>query len=216
MLRNFNNGCRDEHGWRGFCRQKRFDLAIGAQTHRRLRPWTMWFSKDPPLRHDKDVNDLADENLTMGTCRCTKHLACQQRCPRTATVEFPLTSAWRYLSFHNNGHDNNFVQDLQLWNLHGLQHGQDQGHRTELEVTLQAGAEVLENMRRRACPSSSEVLAGIVRRRACPSSSGELLDNVRRKGEGANPSSSEVHSDIADVLTEDVRKRAGVQSLFLR
>ena len=63
---------------------------------------------------------------------------------------------------------------------------------------------------------TSVELADIVRRRACPSSSGELLDNVRRKGEGANPSSSEVHGDIADVPAEDVRKRAGVQSLFLR
>ena len=93
MHRNFNDGCRDEHGWRGFCRQKRFDLAIavgatwrrdaGALTHRRRRHWTMWFSRDLPLRHDKDVNDLADElqlrNLTMGTCRCTRQRACQQR-----------------------------------------------------------------------------------------------------------------------------------------
>ena len=31
-----------------------------------------------------------------------------------------------------------------------------------------------------------------------------------------NPSSSEVHSDVADVLAEVVRKRASVQSLFLR
>ena len=38
-------------------------------------------------------------------------------------------------------------------------------------------------VRKRACPSSSEVLAGFVRRRAYPSSSGELLDIVRRKGE---------------------------------
>ena len=37
-------------------------------------------------------------------------------------------------------------------------------------------------VRKRACPSPSEVLAGIVRRRAYPSSSGEHLDNVRRKG----------------------------------
>ena len=64
-------------------------------------------------------------------------------------------------------------------------------HRTELEVTLQEGAEVLENVRRRACPSSSEVPTGNVKKRACSSSSEELLVNVRRKGEGANPSSSE-------------------------
>ena len=63
-----------------------------AQTHRRLRPWTMWFTKDLPLRHDKDVDDLADElqlrNLTMDTRRCI-----------------------------NTGHVNNVVQNLQLWNL---------------------------------------------------------------------------------------------------
>ena len=37
-------------------------------------------------------------------------------------------------------------------------------------------------VRKRACPSPSEVHAGNVRRRAYPSSSGELLDIVRRKG----------------------------------
>ena len=106
MHRNFNDGCHDEHGWRGFCRQKRFDLAIavgatwrrdaGALTHGRLRPWTMWFSRDLPLRHDKDVNDLAEEfqlrNFTIGTCRCTKQRACQQRCPQSATLEPPRAS----------------------------------------------------------------------------------------------------------------------------
>ena len=59
--------------------------------------------------------------------------------------------------------------------------------------------ELTDIVRRRACPSSSEVVAVVVREKACPSpsevqtssvrrraypsSSGELLDNVRRKGE---------------------------------
>ena len=81
--------------------------------------------------------------------------------------------------------------------------------RMKLEVTLQERAEVLDDVRRWSCTYSSEVLAGIVRRWSCPSSSGELVDIVRRKGEGANPSSSEEHSDIADVVAEDVKKRAG-------
>ena len=44
----------------------------------------------------------------------------------------------------------------------------------------------------------------LVRRKACPSSTGEPIASVRRKGESANPSSSEEHSDNADVLTEGV------------
>ena len=69
-----------------------------------------------------------------------------------------------------------------------------------VEVTLQEGAEVVECVRRRAYPSSSE----------------EVPVSVRRKGEGANPSSSEVHRDDVEGHLENVRKRAGVQSLFLR
>ena len=181
---------------------------------------------DIGTKHNNVHEQLAEERQLWNLHGCStlsghRHQT-QQRarttCRRTAPVESPrmFSAVWTSAPDTTTDMNNYVVQELRLWNLHGLQHEQDQGHPTELKVTLQEGAEVLENMRRRACPSSSEVLAGNVRRRACPSSSGELLDNVRRKGEGANPSSSEVHSDIADVLTEDVRKRAGVQSLFLR
>ena len=54
-------------------------------------------------------------------------------------------------------------------------------------------------------------LIGNARKRACPSSSEEVTDVTR----SANPSSSVVRSVNAETLTEDVRKRAGVQSLFL-
>ena len=47
----------------------------------------------------------------------------------------------------------------------------------------QVVAERTDIVRKRACPSLSEVLAGFVRRRAYPSSSEEHLDIVRRKGE---------------------------------
>ena len=40
-----------------------------------------------------------------------------------------------------------------------------------------------DGVRRKACPSSSEVLADIVGRRACPSSSEVLTGVVRRNGE---------------------------------
>ena len=39
--------------------------------------------------------------------------ACQQSCPRSAPVESPRASARWHLSLHNNGHDNNPVEDLQ-------------------------------------------------------------------------------------------------------
>ena len=71
-------------------------------------------------------------------------------------------------------------------------------------------------VRRWACPVSSEVLADFVRKRACPSSSEVLMPTLRGGRAVCNPSSSEVHSDVADVLAEVVKKRASVQSLFLR
>ena len=65
-----------------------------------------------------------------------------------------------------------------------------------------------DGARRKACPSSSEVLAGFVRTRTCPSSSEVPTGSVRRKGKGANPSSSEVPGDEQEGHLEDVRKRA--------
>ena len=78
-------------------------------------------------------------------------------------------------------------------------------------------------MRRRSCPSSSEVLIVAVRRRACPSFSKVVDVDVREKalslslrgtnrqceeeGRGANPSSSEVPGDEQDGHLENVRKR---------
>ena len=40
-----------------------------------------------------------------------------------------------------------------------------------------------DGVRRKACPSSSKVLADVVRKRACPSSSEDPTGSVRRKGE---------------------------------
>ena len=54
----------------------------------------------------------------------------------------------------------------------------------QLVVILDHAHEVhTDGVRRKACPSSSEVLADVVRRRACPSSSEVLTGIVRRKGE---------------------------------
>ena len=52
----------------------------------------------------------------MGNCRSTT-VGMPTSCPRTSTVESPRASARWHPSLHNNGHDNNFVQDLQR-NLH--------------------------------------------------------------------------------------------------
>ena len=41
------------------------------------------------------------------------------------------------------------------------------------------------------------------------------MPTLRERRAVCNPSSSEVHSDVADVLAEVVKKRASVQSLFL-
>ena len=65
-----------------------------------------------------------------------------------------------------------------------------------------------DGARRKACPSSSEVLADIVRRRACPSSSEVPTGSCEEEGRGANPSSSEVPGDEQEGYLENVRKRA--------
>ena len=54
----------------------------------------------------------------------------------------------------------------------------------QLVVILDHAHEVhTDGVRRKACPSSSEVLADVVRRGACPSSSEVPTSSVRRKGE---------------------------------
>ena len=65
-----------------------------------------------------------------------------------------------------------------------------------------------DGVRRKACPSASEVLADVVRRRACPHLLRSTHWRCEEEGRGANPSSSEVPGDEVEGHLENVRKRA--------
>ena len=67
---------------------------------------------------------------TVAATLIAKQWARQQPCPRSATVISPRASArsgpWAPV-VENNGH----VQDLHLWNIHGLLRSQEHGHHTQ-------------------------------------------------------------------------------------
>ena len=67
-----------------------------------------------------------------------------------------------------------------------------------------------DGVRRKACPSSSEVLADIVRRGGLSLLLRSTHRRCEEEGRGANPSSSEVPGDEVEGHFENVRKRAGV------
>ena len=95
--------------------------------------------------------------------------------------------------------------------------------RTSVELTdivRRMGLSLLLRSTHRCCEEGLSLLLRGSRR--CCEGEGLSLSlrgtnrQCEEEGLRCNPSSTEVHSDAAEELAEDARKRAGVQSLFLR